>query len=371
MPEHIRVGIVGANPTGSWAAATHLPALAQLDEFEITAVATRNPTTAAAAAAATSARYALTAEELVGHDDVDLVVVAIKSPGHAEVVRAALAAEKHVLCEWPLGANSTETAELTAAAVAAGVVNAVVLQGYHSPSVNFVRSLLADGRIGHVQSISLVVSGAPLGGSRIRQNLAWSTDPAKGTGMLTIMAGHTLGVLEHLAGPLTDVSALLADPRETVTIAETGARIANGLPGQLALATRLTGGAIASVAIHGGAADVPDAFFLRITGTEATLTITPVQHGMYLHWADWNIRLQRHDGSVSELTVPDSFGSIPATLPAGPIAHIAALYRDLAAAITDSRPARPDFATGLRHRQLLDVIEHASKTGVRQSIPAR
>ncbi|WP_280184743.1 hypothetical protein [Nocardia gipuzkoensis] len=34
------VGIVGANPTGSWAAATHLPALAQLPEFRVTAVAT-------------------------------------------------------------------------------------------------------------------------------------------------------------------------------------------------------------------------------------------------------------------------------------------------------------------------------------------
>ncbi|MGW4284943.1 hypothetical protein ACWEFY_34440, partial [Nocardia sp. NPDC004750] len=37
------VGVVGANPTGSWAAATHLPALAALPEFRVTAVATTNP----------------------------------------------------------------------------------------------------------------------------------------------------------------------------------------------------------------------------------------------------------------------------------------------------------------------------------------
>ena len=39
MPERIRVGIVGAGPQ-SWAAAAHLPALAHLDGFTVTAVAT-------------------------------------------------------------------------------------------------------------------------------------------------------------------------------------------------------------------------------------------------------------------------------------------------------------------------------------------
>ncbi|WP_280242631.1 hypothetical protein [Nocardia abscessus] len=68
------VGIVGANPTGSWAAATHLPALAQLPEFRVTAVAT----TKRASAEASGARHAFTdATELVAHPEVDLVVAAM------------------------------------------------------------------------------------------------------------------------------------------------------------------------------------------------------------------------------------------------------------------------------------------------------
>jgi len=49
MPERIRVGIVGASPQ-SWAMAAHMPALAHLDEFTVTAVATTRQDSARAAA---------------------------------------------------------------------------------------------------------------------------------------------------------------------------------------------------------------------------------------------------------------------------------------------------------------------------------
>jgi predicted dehydrogenase len=362
----IRVGIVGASPTGSWAAATHLPALAQLPEFRITAVATTNA--AAAAAAHTGARHAFTdAAELAAHPEVDLVVAAVKSPGHAAVVRAALAAGKHIMCEWPMGADTAEAAELAAAAVSAGVVHSVVLQGHHSPSVNFVRDLLAAGRIGAVAAVTLVAAGDPFGGNVIHDNLAWTLDSTKGTDLLTIMAGHVFGTLEHLVGTFAEVSAVLATLHDKVTVLETGQVITNQQPGQLAVAGRLSGGAVAAVTVHGGHADAPDGFHLHIRGTEGTLTITPVQPAMFLHWADWHVRLHDNRGVVSELQVPDEYRP-PLTLPAGPIAHVAGNYRETAAAIAEGRPARPDFITGLRQRRLLDAIVRASETGVRQQV---
>ncbi|MGK8523537.1 Gfo/Idh/MocA family protein [Nocardia asteroides] len=367
----IGVGIVGANPEGSWAAATHLPALAALPQFRVTAVATTNRASATAAAEAARARYAFTdAAELAAHPEVDLVVAAIKSPGHAAVVRAALAAGKHVVCEWPMGANATESAELTAAAVAAGVVHTVVLQGYHSPSVNYVKDLLATGRIGEVAAITVVAAGDPFGGGSIRPELAWSTDPAKGSGLLTIMAGHMLGVLEHLAGELTEVSAVLATLHDELTVLGTGRTIPNRQPGQLALAGRLASGAVAAVTVHGGNADAPDGFAVHIRGTEGILAISPVQPGMYPHWADWRIELRGNSGSVDELSVPDRYRLAPSTLPAGPTAHIAGIYRETAAAIAEGRSARPDFTIGLRQRRLLDAIAAAAETGVRQPVTA-
>ena len=234
MSERIRVGIVGASPQ-SWATAAHLPALAHLDEFTVTAVATTRQDSARKAAGTFGIRHAFaSAEELASHPEVDLVVASVKVPAHAAVVRAALAAGKHVYAEWPLGADLAEARALADAAAAAGVVHAVDLQAYHSPGARFVADLLAGGRIGAVASVSMTAAGDPLGGSRIPRSLAWSAEPAAGNNLLTVMAGHALAALERVAGPLADVSAVLANLHDRVTVAETGELIANHVPGQVA-----------------------------------------------------------------------------------------------------------------------------------------
>jgi predicted dehydrogenase len=114
---------------------------------------------ARAAAEAFGARYAFAdAGELAAHPEVDLVVVSVKAPAHAEATRAALAAGKHVLTEWPLGVDVVEARALADAADRAGVVHAVGLQGYHSPGARFVSDLLTDGRIGQVESVAMITA---------------------------------------------------------------------------------------------------------------------------------------------------------------------------------------------------------------------
>jgi predicted dehydrogenase len=368
MPGRIRVGIVGASPQ-SWAAAAHLPALAHLDEFTVTAVATTRQDTARAAAGLLGIRHAFaSADELAAHCAVDLVVASVKVPAHAAVVRAALAAGKHVYAEWPLGVDLAEASALADAAAAAGVVHAVNLQAYHSPGVRFVADLLADGRIGPIEAVSMTAAGDPLGGSRIPRSLAWSTEPVAGNNLLTVMAGHALAALERVAGPLTDVSAVLANLHDRVAVAETGELIANHVPGQMALHGRLESGALLSLSIHGGSAAAPSGFVITITGADGRLTITPADPGHYPGWAEWRIRVRGTDGAATDLPVPDRYRLTPAGVPAGPPAHIAALYREIAQAITEGRPAHPGFGTAVHHHRTLAAIERAAQTGVRQPL---
>jgi predicted dehydrogenase len=370
MADRIRVGIVGASP-GSWAAGAHLPALAHLDELTVTAVATTRRESARESADTFGILHFFDrAEELAGHPEVDLVVASVKVPAHAAVIRAALAAGKHVLAEWPLGTDLAEASALADAAAAAGVVHAVNLQAYHSPGARFVAGLLADGRVGAVESVSMTAAGDPLGGSRIPRSLAWSTEPAAGNNLLTVMAGHALAALERVAGPLADVSAVLANRHDRVTVAETGELIANRVPGQVALHGRLSSGALLSLSVHGGSAATPDGFAIVITGTEGTLTITPADPGHYPGWAQWRVRLRGTDGAPADLPVPDRYRVIPAGVPAGPAANIAALYREVARAITEGRPANPDFGTAVHYHQTLAAIERAARTGVRQALTA-
>ena len=75
----IRVGVVGA--TG-WADGSHLPALAALEAFEVTAVATTSQASADRAASAHGVRLAFAdAGELAAHPDVDLLSLKVDCAG--------------------------------------------------------------------------------------------------------------------------------------------------------------------------------------------------------------------------------------------------------------------------------------------------
>jgi hypothetical protein len=55
-------------------------------------------------------------------------------------------------------------------------------------------------------------------------------------------------------------------------------------------------------------------------------------------------------------------------VPAGPPAHVAAGYLEIAQAIAEDRQAHPSFNTAVRHHRLLAAVERAAQTGTRQLI---
>ncbi|MEV0381401.1 Gfo/Idh/MocA family oxidoreductase [Nonomuraea sp. NPDC050643] len=356
----IKVGIVGAS---GWADVAHLPALAALDEYRVTAVATTRQESADRVAARYGVPLAFAdAGALTAHDDVDLVVVSVRAALHTKVIRAALEAGKHVLSEWPLTVDPDEAAELAEAAATAGVTHAVCLQGYHSPGARFVADLVAGGRIGRLESVVMVASGGPLGGAAVAPQHSWTTDPAGGTTLLTIMGGHFLATLERMTGELAEVSARLPHLYDSVRVGGTGETVDGGVPNQVLLHGTLAGGATASVTIHGAAGD-PDGFYVKLVGSEGALTVTPGRGGDYLHWAEWDIRA---DGERVE--VPRAYRTVSLDPADGPAANVAAVYRDLATAIGEGRAPNPGFHAAARYHRLLATIERAARSGAREEI---
>jgi predicted dehydrogenase len=297
-----------------------------------------------------------------------LVVVSVRAPAHAAAIRAALAAGKHVLSEWPLGVDLAEATDLAAAAERAGVLHAVGLQAFHSPSARFVRDLLAGGRIGRVDAVSMIVAGDPLGGARLPAGLAWSADAAAGNTVLTIMAGHALAAIEHVAGEFVELSAAVTYRDGVVDVA--GEPVPNTAPSQVALVGLLAGGALGTLAVQGGSGPGPDGFVVRVAGTEGALTITPDDLGHYPGWATWRVRATAADGTATDLPLPDRYRTLPAGVPGGPAANVAAGYQQIARALAAGRPTRPSFTTAVRYHRLLAAIEQSSRTGARQRIAA-
>jgi predicted dehydrogenase len=361
----IRVGVVGATPARGWGTTAHLPALQALDDFEVTAVSTTRLESATATAAAFGIPLAFADDAaLVSHPDVDVVAVSVKVPEHDALVRAALAAGKHVFCEWPLGVDLEQATALADLARQRGVQHLVGLQGYHAPGALFVRELIDSGVIGAPLTVSAVTAGGPAG-ARIPQANAYAADVTAGATVLSISAGHVLATLGRAAGELREVSAVVAGVNREATIIETGQVIPVTAPDQVVVAGRLDNGAAFSLSVLGGAAPAGPGFEVRIVGTEATLVIRPAVPGA-IHIADWAVSVARADGSTADLPVPAHFNAVAAAAPAGPPRNVAVLYRELARAISGGEPATPDFAAAVRHHRLLAAIQRASDTGTRQ-----
>lgn len=149
MPEPpIQIGILGA----AWIAPMALIEPARnRDDVHVVTVAARDHARAQAFANehdldCASRDYA----ELVGHDDIDLVYVALSPDRHCQWTIAALDSGKAVLCEKPFALNRVEARAMVDAA---GRVGTPLIKGFHYRFHRLMRAAvrtIRDGKLGQV-----------------------------------------------------------------------------------------------------------------------------------------------------------------------------------------------------------------------------
>ena len=368
----IRVGIIGASPDRGWAASAHLPALKVLPQFDLAAVCTTRQESADATAQKFGIPLAFADwRAMVDRRDIDLVIVTTKVAFHRELVLGALGAGKHVFCEWPLGLDSAEAAELLAAAERAGVRHMVGLQGRVHPVLNRVKDLLQEGQIGKVISCSLVSSLASWG-PRLPVSEAYRADRAGGATGLTIPGGHSLDTLCHVLGPFEAVSAVVTTQHKETEIIGTGKTVPVTSPDQVLVSGVLQGGAVASIHIKADMA-VPMGVRLEINGTEGDLLIQSQtakgKDPVGIQRAELVVTQSRRGSpDYTPVEVPPGYSRVPAGVPAGPPFFTAQLLVRLAEGIQAGVAVTPNFADALANHRLLDAVQKASDEGRRVTL---
>ena len=359
----IRVGIVGANPERGFASIAHVPALQALPEFEISAVCTTRQDSADAAARHYGAPLAFCdPEELAQHPDVDLVTVSVKVPDHYGPVMAAIEAGKHVYCEWPLGRNTSEAAQLLAAAERRGIRHAVGLQGQMSPAINYAKDLVAEGYVGRVLTATMIAC-APNWGASIDR--AYQADRANGANLLTITGGHTIDALCHCLGEFRELAAFVVSQRDHIPVQETGERVAKTSPDQVVVNGIVRDGAVVSFQVRGGMARGTD-FLFEIHGAEGDLVLTATSRTS-MQRQELKLKGARGESAaLADLPVPGKYRWVPDGLAADSRYNVAQLYAKLAERIRDGKPASPGFDAAVARHRLLDAIVRASETGQKQ-----
>lgn len=352
----IRVGIIGASPSAGWALQAHLPALQTLPDYVVTAVATTRQHSADETARRFGVAHAFDrAQALIEHPEVDLVVVSVRAPDHAPLVRAALAARKHVFSEWPLGVSLAETRELAAEAERAGVRTVIGLQRRLAPGVRYLRDLLAEGYLGRLRSATLHVA-TPLLGAVRPESYAYTANAANGVSALATIGAHFLDTVLSAVGEFHTLSAVVARQFETTRILETGELVPVTAPDQVVLGGTLSSGAVISAHFEAGKRNGP-ILSVVLTGTEGDLVLG---HDLTLVGA-------RGDGQpLVPLPTPERYTWTPRGDLNDDAFQVAHLYTAFARDLADGTALAPGFRDAVKLHRLLETIAEASSSGQRK-----
>jgi predicted dehydrogenase len=278
----------------------HIPALRTLPQLKIAAVCTARQETAEAAARHYGVSFAFSdPEQLARHPDVDLVTVSVKVPDHHRPVMAAIAAGKHVYCEWPLGRDSGKAGRMLAAAEERGVGHAVGLQGQMSPAINYVKDLVAGGYVGRVLTATM------------------------------IGCAHALC---FCLGEFRELTAFAVSQPDRIAVEATGEGVPKNVPDELVVNGIVGDGAVVSFPIRGGMAR-GTAFLFEIHGENGDLALTATTRDSMQRQELTVCGAQGGATKLAELPIPAKYRWVPEGTPTGFCYNVAQLGRN--------RPAGP------------------------------
>ena len=326
-------------------------------------------------------------QRVVDADDTDLVVACLPPNLNRDVVMAAAAAGKHVVCEKPLAVSAEVAGEMLAAAKRAGVFHGLGAGYRWSSALRAIRALIDRGELGEIRSLRasfLLDYGAdpdvPLTW-RFRKDIA-------GGGIAIDTGYHLVDTARFLVGEIAAVQAL-----ERTFIAE------RRIPAADAIGNRGEGGdegAGAAAAV--GVVDVEDAAAALLSfanGAYGVLETSRVTIGKRVSLqievfgsrgsADWD--LERPDefrvclpGDLStfgyrRVMVNPSHPGASELLVAGAdgtgigwLGFEVAMWAEFLAAIAEGRTTHADFVDGVIDNAVIEALYEAAASGDRTPV---
>jgi predicted dehydrogenase len=308
------------------------------------------------------------AEELIRDPEIDVIDICTPNVFHADAVRRALAAGKHVYCEKPLAdtlANAEEMAEL---ARQSGCICNVVFNNRHLSAVRRAKELIDEGRIGRILSFDF----------HYLHNSCTDPDRKAGWKQTADICGKG-GVLFDLGAHVLDLAVWLCGELDTVIgksqIAFSTRADANGKPWQT---------------------DAPEAFYMLVTtksGAHGTVTASKLTMGTnddlgftvygtkgalkfslmnpnYLGFYD-NTAPHEPYGGTAGFTQIECVGRYPApagTFPSPKAAqgwlrgHVMGMY-DFLNAVYEGKQGEPSFTHGAYIQRIMDSALRSDETG--------
>ena len=201
--------------------------------------------------------------DVVLSEDVQIVDICTPPGTHAEIVEAAAAAGKAVLCEKPLAADYASARAAAQSVDEADVPNAIGFNYRRLPALALMKQLVDEGRVGEV----LLWRGLWLSDEFLDPDIPfdWRFERALGASTIADLGAHLIDLALWIVGDIETVAA----QSETFTRHRSGRAVdvdeaSSGL-------LRFVDGARGVIEVGKVAAGRPCDFFVEINGTTGTL----------------------------------------------------------------------------------------------------
>jgi len=347
----VRAGIVGVRFMGE----VHARAIRRAGGVVVAAVGATPKSSRAAAEALGTERVAESVEHLLAADDIDVVHICTPNATHGPLVRAAIAAGKHVVCEKPLAIDPDEAADLLRLAQEAGVTATVPFVYRFYPMVREARARVADGTTGSLRLLH---------GSYLQDWLAradddnWRVDAAAGgpSRAFADIGVHWCDLVEFVSGHR--IVRLAA--QTVIAVPSRGGRRVETEDAAVVL-FETDRGAFGNVTISQITPGRKNRLWFSVDGAEESLTFDQENpDSLWIGGREVNRQLLR---GTSEGPAAARYTVVPAGHPQGYQDCFDAFVADTYTALAGAAPeGLPTFADGLRAARITDaVLQSAAK----------
>jgi predicted dehydrogenase len=293
---------------------------------------------------------------MIRDDRIDIVTIAVKVPAHRELVLMALAADKAVYCEAPLGRTVTETQEMACAVRSHHT--AIGLQGRHNPAVRRAAELVSSGKIGRPLSARIV---SPTFGFGPEIPVAHDifNRPSSGANLLTITGGHTLDLVEAVLGPIVEVDARTEIRWPLVKLTDSGVESMRATADCAGVLGKTRSGTPFSAEIDAGVRPENVRFSFEVRGSTGWLSLTS-SHPYGFQAGDLELT------SNVPFVDPDAAAVLGGTMETA--INVGEVYAQLARDMYEGIHRTPGFQHALHNARLIEAVMHSAKRGVRQKV---
>lgn len=220
--QELRIGLLGFGAMGK----THAFAVANLPYFcgelpfraTIHGVATRSIEKSRALADEYGFAVATDNEdELINSPDIDIIDICTPNILHADTVRRALTAGKHIYCEKPLADNLKNAEEMANLAARSGMICTVVFNNRHLSAVQRAKQLITEGHLGRILSFDFRYLHNSCIDPEKKASWKQTADICGRGGVLLDLGAHIIDLAVFLCGKFRTVTgkSQIAFPKRT------------------------------------------------------------------------------------------------------------------------------------------------------------